>query len=136
MFAGFLGYRLGPEIGNRDVADVRFRRASAWCLVRFEVAKSRLRVIRRMLPRPERGEVKATTTATCRCPITIYQTFIAGSADKKMFRVLRERWLQVVMGQKFEFDEATSEEVAARVALPAELASELTFDLGRWGVPD
>lgn len=70
----------------------------------------------------------------CRRPIRIFQPFIAGSADEKMFRVLRdrERWFQVVMGQKFEFDETASEQLANRVPLPAELAKELTFDLSRW----
>ncbi|MFM7869290.1 MAG: hypothetical protein ACKPHU_34140, partial [Planctomycetaceae bacterium] len=42
------------------------------------------------------------------------------------------RWFQVVMGQKFEFDEAASEELAQRVPLPLELARQLTFDLTRW----
>jgi hypothetical protein len=70
----------------------------------------------------------------CGLPIHVYQPFIAGSADEKMFRVLRdrERWFQVVMGQRFEFDEATSEAVATRVPLPEELAKPLTFDLSRW----
>jgi hypothetical protein len=36
------------------------------------------------------------------------------------------------MGQKFEFDEASSEEFANRVLLPQELAEELIFDLRRW----
>ena len=36
------------------------------------------------------------------------------------------------MGQKFEFDEAASEELAQRVQLPVELAQRLTFDLARW----
>ncbi|MFM7163656.1 MAG: helicase-related protein [Planctomycetaceae bacterium] len=69
-----------------------------------------------------------------RRPICIAQPFIAGGADEKMFRVLRdrERWFQVVMGQKFEFDEAASEELAQRVPLPLELARQLTFDLTRW----
>lgn len=51
-----------------------------------------------------------------------------------MFRVVRdrERWFQIVMGQKFEFDEASSEEFANRVLLPQELAEELIFDLRRW----
>ena len=74
-----------------------------------------------------------------RCPICVCQPFIAGGADEKMFRVLRdrERWFQVVMGQKFEFDEATSDELATRVPLPTELAERLTFDLARWsGCPD
>lgn len=70
----------------------------------------------------------------CRMPIRVYQPFIAGSADEKMFRVVRdrERWFQIVMGQKFEFDEGASEEIAARVQLPDELAKQLTFDLSRW----
>jgi len=70
----------------------------------------------------------------CRRPICVGQPFIAGGADEKMFRVLRdrERWFQVVMGQKFEFDEATSDELATRVPLPFELAKRLTFDLARW----
>jgi superfamily II DNA or RNA helicase len=70
----------------------------------------------------------------CRLPIHVYQPFIAGGADEKMYRVLRdrERWFQVVMGQKFEFDEAASEELATRIPLPELLAEELTFDLARW----
>lgn len=70
----------------------------------------------------------------CRCPILVYEPFIAGGADEKMFRVLRdrERWFQIVMGQKFEFDEKTSESMARRIPLPMELADSLTFDLACW----
>jgi hypothetical protein len=70
----------------------------------------------------------------CTLPILVYQPFLAGSADEKMFRVVRdrERWFQIVMGQKFEFDEGSSEAIAARVPLPEGLAKELTFDLARW----
>ena len=59
--------------------------------------------------------------------IVVYEPFLAGSADEKMFRVVRdrERWFQIVMGQKFEFDEATSEQLANRVPLPEGLAREL-----------
>jgi superfamily II DNA or RNA helicase len=66
--------------------------------------------------------------------IVVFEPFLAGSADEKMFRVVRdrERWFQIVMGQKFEFDEATSEQLATRVPLPDELARELIFDLRRW----
>lgn len=73
----------------------------------------------------------------CRRPIRVCQPFLAGGPDEKMFRVLRdrERWFQVVMGQRFEFDEATSEEIAVRVPLPAELADVLTFGLERWRRP-
>jgi hypothetical protein len=67
-------------------------------------------------------------------PIVVYEPFIGGSADEKMFRVVmdRERWFQIVMGQKFQFDEATTEEFASRVPLPEELAAELVFDLRRF----
>jgi superfamily II DNA/RNA helicase len=67
-------------------------------------------------------------------PIVVYEPFLGGSADEKMFRVVRdrERWFQIVMGQKFEFDEASSEELSNRILLPEELAKELVFDLRRW----
>jgi hypothetical protein len=72
-----------------------------------------------------------------RRPIVVYVPFLGGSADEKMFRVVRdrERWFQIVMGQKFEFDEATSEQLANRVPLPEELAGELVFDLSRFTPP-
>jgi hypothetical protein len=68
-----------------------------------------------------------------RSPIVIYEPFIAGSADEKMYRVVkdRERWFQIVMGQKFEFDEKTAEDLARRVPLPESLARSLIFDLRR-----
>lgn len=70
----------------------------------------------------------------CEMPIKVYQPYIAGSADEKMYRVLRDRqrWFQIVMGQEFRYDEATSETIADRVPLPDQLARELTFDLSRW----
>lgn len=70
----------------------------------------------------------------CSRSIEVYEPFLAGSADEKMFRVLRdrERWFQIVMGQKFEFDEATSEAIACRLPLPSELARPLTFSLSCW----
>jgi SNF2 family DNA or RNA helicase len=67
-------------------------------------------------------------------PIVVYEPFIAGSADERMYRVVRdrERWFQIVMGQKFEFDEHSAEETAARVPLPESLADRLVFDLRRY----
>ncbi len=66
-------------------------------------------------------------------PIVVYEPYIAESADEKLYRVLRdrERWFQVVMGQRFSFDEKTSEKIAARVPLPGTLAERLLFDLRR-----
>jgi hypothetical protein len=64
----------------------------------------------------------------------VYEPFLGGSGDEKMFRVVsdRERWFQIVMGQRFQFDEATSEAIADRIPLPEELAAKLIFDLRRW----
>lgn len=67
-------------------------------------------------------------------PIVIYEPYIAGSADEKMYRVVkdRERWFQIVMGQKFEFDEKASEDIAQRIPLPESLSKSLIFDLRRF----
>lgn len=67
-------------------------------------------------------------------PIEVFEPFLSGSADERMFRVVRdrERWFQIVMGQEFKFDERTSEELASRVPLPTRLARELVFDLARY----
>ncbi|MGJ5080237.1 helicase-related protein [Bradyrhizobium sp. HKCCYLS3013] len=80
--------------------------------------------------RVDRIRCKAELT---RRPIVIYEPFLAGSADEKMFRVVqdRERWFQIVMGQNFQLDEATSEAFANRIPLPDELARKLVFDLRR-----
>lgn len=71
---------------------------------------------------------------TCRRPIEVYLPYLAGSADERMYRVLRdrERWFQVVMGQDFARDEATTEALAGRVPLPESLAHTLAYDLARW----
>lgn len=81
--------------------------------------------------RLDRIRCKAETTHR---PIMVYEPYLGGSADEKMFRVVqdRERWFQIVMGQKFEFDEAASEELANRVPLPHSLAQSLVFDLRRF----
>jgi hypothetical protein len=74
---------------------------------------------------------------TARRPIVVYEPYIAESADEKLYRVLRdrERWFQVVMGQRFTFDERTAETIASRVPLPATLADHLLFDLRRHWPP-
>ena len=81
--------------------------------------------------RLDRIRCKAETT---RRPIVVYEPYLGGSADEKMFRVVqdRERWFQIVMGQKFEFDEAASEELANPIPLPQSLAQSLAFDLRRF----
>lgn len=67
-------------------------------------------------------------------PIVIGEPYISGSADERLYRVLkdRERWFQVVMGQRFDFDEATAEQLADRVPLPEALSKDLVFRLSRF----
>jgi superfamily II DNA or RNA helicase len=64
-------------------------------------------------------------------PVVIYEPYIAGTHDEKMFRVVkdRERWFNVVMGQTLDSSERATEQVAARVPLPDALAAALTMDL-------
>jgi superfamily II DNA or RNA helicase len=64
-------------------------------------------------------------------PVVIYEPYIAGTHDEKMFRVVkdRERWFNVVMGQTPDISERATEQVAARVPLPDALTAALTMDL-------
>jgi hypothetical protein len=64
-------------------------------------------------------------------PVVIYEPYIAGTHDEKMFRVVkdRERWFNVVMGQTPDSSERATEQVAARVPLPDALRAALTMDL-------
>ena len=64
-------------------------------------------------------------------PVVIYEPYLAGTHDEKMFRVVkdRERWFGVVMGETPDSSEWTTEQQAARVPLPQALAAALTMDL-------
>ena len=46
-----------------------------------------------------------------RQPINLYLPYVAATQDEKMFNVVRdrERWFQIVMGEKYEVDEASTE---------------------------
>jgi hypothetical protein len=63
--------------------------------------------------------------------IHVYLPYVAATQDEKMFRVVRdrERWFQVVMGEKYELDEAVTDRQAARVLLPETAARALAFRL-------
>jgi hypothetical protein len=41
----------------------------------------------------------------------------------------RERWFQVLMGEKYQTDEAHTEKAAERIPLPAAAAEALAFNL-------
>lgn len=63
--------------------------------------------------------------------IRIYLPYMEGTADEKMYRVVtdRERWFQVVMGERYAVDESATERLAARVPFPQAAADALTLDL-------
>jgi hypothetical protein len=57
--------------------------------------------------------------------------FVTATQDEKMFRVVRdrERWFSVVMGEKYELDEAATDKIADRIPFPEEAARALAFNL-------
>jgi hypothetical protein len=65
-------------------------------------------------------------------PIVIYEPFLEGTQDEKQFRVVmdRERWFNVLMGEKIEIDEWATDRIAERVPFPSEATEELTLRLG------
>ena len=65
-------------------------------------------------------------------PIVVYEPFLEATQDEKQYRVVkdRERWFNVVMGEKLELDEASTDLLATRVPLPDALARRLSLDLG------
>jgi SNF2 family DNA or RNA helicase len=69
-------------------------------------------------------------------PVVVYEPYLAGTHDEKMFRVVkdRERWFGVVMGETPDSSEWSTERQAARVPLPMKLAEQLTMDLSLRGV--
>lgn len=48
-----------------------------------------------------------------------------------MYRVVteRERWFNIVMGDKYSIDAASTDKYAERIPFPEELAKELSFNL-------
>jgi SNF2 family DNA or RNA helicase len=73
-----------------------------------------------------------------RRPIHVYLPFVTATQDEKMFRVVRdrERWFSVVMGEKYQLDEGTTEKLAERIPFPEQAARELAFDLSVPQAPD
>jgi hypothetical protein len=52
--------------------------------------------------------------------IPVYLPYVAATQDEKMYRVVcdRQRWFQIVLGEKYEVDEAVTDRRAERVPLP------------------
>jgi superfamily II DNA or RNA helicase len=72
-----------------------------------------------------------------RRPVHVYLPFVTATQDEKMFRVVRERerWFSVVMGEKYQTDERTTDKLAERVPFPESAARALAFDLALPGGP-
>jgi ERCC4-related helicase len=64
-------------------------------------------------------------------PVKVYLPFIEGAQDEKQFRVMRdrERWFNVVMGERLELDEWSTDRLAERVGLPDAAAAGVAMDL-------
>lgn len=63
--------------------------------------------------------------------INLYLPYVAATQDEKMFNVVRdrERWFQIVMGERYEADEAATDRRASRVPLPEAVRTELALKL-------
>ena len=63
--------------------------------------------------------------------INVYLPYLAATQDEKMYRVVRdrERWFQIVMGEKYEVDEAATDRRAERIPLPESVARSLVMNL-------
>ncbi len=85
-------------------------------------------VLEQRTGRLDRIGSKAETTQR---PIVVYEPFLEATQDEKQFRVVkdRERWFNVVMGEKMELDEWATDRMAERVPLPEELTQVLTMRL-------
>lgn len=64
-------------------------------------------------------------------PVEVYLPYIAETQDQKMYQVVtdRERWFNVVMGEKFSTDPRSTERIAERVPLPVSAVEGLSFRL-------
>lgn len=63
--------------------------------------------------------------------INLFFPYLSATQDEKMFRVVRdrERWFQILMGETYEVDEASTDRQAARVPLPREVQEQLSMRL-------
>jgi superfamily II DNA/RNA helicase len=64
-------------------------------------------------------------------PIHVYMPFIAATQDEKQYRVVmdRESWFNVLMGDEFKLDFASTEARADRMPLPQFVSADLRFNL-------
>jgi superfamily II DNA or RNA helicase len=67
----------------------------------------------------------------CGQSIKVYLPYLSETQDEKMYRVVteRERWFNIIMGEKYKVDALSVDKYAERIPLPEELAMELAFRL-------
>jgi hypothetical protein len=67
----------------------------------------------------------------CGKSIYVYLPYLSATQDEKMFRVVtdRERWFSVVMGEKFDLNEQSTEKLSNRIPLPESVAHQLALRL-------
>lgn len=65
-------------------------------------------------------------------PINIYLPYVAATQDEKMYRVVRDRekWFDIVLGEKYTADDALTDRQAQRIPLPPVVHRDLTLHLG------
>lgn len=65
-------------------------------------------------------------------PINIYLPYVAATQDEKMYRVVRDRekWFDIVMGEKYTADDALTDRQSQRIPLPPVVHRALTLRLG------
>lgn len=64
-------------------------------------------------------------------PIEVYEPYLAGTHDEKMFRVVKDRagWFDIVMGRSSNADESSTDAEEGRVPLHPNIVKALTMDL-------
>ena len=65
------------------------------------------------------------------CPIEVYEPYLAGTHDEKMFRVVKDRgqWFDIVMGRPSGADEHATDAEESRIPLHETIREALTMDL-------
>ena len=66
-----------------------------------------------------------------RQPIVVYEPFLEATQDEKQYRVVkdRERWFNVIMGERMALDEGSTDRLASRIKLPVDLSRRLSMRL-------
>lgn len=64
-------------------------------------------------------------------PVVVFEPYIEATQDEKQFRVVkdRERWFNIVMGERLDLNESATDRLSERVGLPDDVAQRLTMDL-------